>query len=88
MTLLMDIITIAAVFILVWIIFRYIVFPYIILPWITVRLGAYFTEMTLKYYSEAVQFADDFEDIVNLEQPLYYFNFDEETMTYFRSEDK
>jgi hypothetical protein len=40
----------------------------------------------IKYGAEAYQFAEDFEDIVELEQPLYYFNFDPTTMIYVTPE--
>ena len=35
-----------------------------------------------EYYEEAVQFAEDFGDMIELGQPLYYFNFDPTSMVY------
>lgn len=40
----------------------------------------------IRYKDEAFQFAEDFEDICELAQPLYYFNFDTSTMIYITDE--
>jgi hypothetical protein len=46
----------------------------------------FIAENSIKYRDEAIRFAEDFDDIYELDQPIYYFNFDTATMIYITDE--
>jgi hypothetical protein len=49
-------------------------------------LCPFIAENAVKYRDEAIQFVEDFNDIYELDQPIYYCNFDTATMIYITDE--